>query len=136
MDRRFFSKFSLSAASLLAISGFDKLENHFKKKVIKDVFVHQVYFWLHNPTNPDDRKKFLEGIELLKKCKSIQSYHVGKPAGTSRAVIDASYTYSWLTIFKNAEDEQAYQVDPIHLQFIKEYQHLWTKVIVYDSIDI
>jgi hypothetical protein len=120
----------------MALSKFNTKKEAIKNKKIENVFVHQVYFWLHNPTQPEDQKKFLEGLELLKKCKTIQSYHVGKPAGTSRSVIDASYTYSWLTIFKNADDEQAYQIDPIHIQFVKEYQHLWSKVIVYDSIDV
>lgn len=135
MKRRLFTKISMGAASVMAMTGFNKVQCSLEKKEIKDVFVHQVYFWLKNPTNPDDQKKFLEGIELIKNCKTLQSFHVGKPAGTSRSVIDGSYSYSWLTIFKNAEDEQAYQVDPLHLRFVNEYQHLWSKVIVYDSID-
>lgn len=135
MDRRKFSKLTIGMASVAGTSGVTSLISNSKPKRMKKIFVHQVYFWLKNPESKEDHKKFMEGVELLKKCKSIQSYHVGKPAGTSREVIDGSYTYSWLTIFKSAADQDAYQVDPFHDQFRDNYNHLWSKVIVYDSID-
>ena len=32
--------------------------------------------------------------------------------------------------------QDAYQIDPIHLAFVENYKHLWTKVVVYDSVDV
>lgn len=135
MNRRNFSKLALGAASLAGMSGMNTLAAVTKPKRKKGIFVHQVYFWLQNPTSKEDHQQFMEGLDLLKKCKSIQSYHIGKPAGTSREVIEGSYTYAWLTIFKSAADERAYQTDPYHDQFREKYRHLWSKVVVYDSID-
>jgi hypothetical protein len=106
------------------------------KKREKNIFVHHVYFWLKNEGSAEDRAKLLEGLNQLAAVKTIRSFHIGKPAATSREVIDGSYSISWLTVFKNKADQDRYQVDPIHLDFVKNYAHLWNKVIVYDSVDI
>mgnify|MGYP003513929127 CR=1 FL=1 len=136
MDRRIFTKLSLGVTSLASVGGLASGLVSAKPKKMKKVFIHQVYFWLHNPDNVGDRNKMLEGLALLSNCKTIKAYHIGKPAGTSREVIDGSYTYSWMTTFDNEDDQQAYQVDPIHDRFRNEYHHLWSKVLVYDSIDV
>lgn len=132
MDRRIFSKLGLS--SLLIPFGW-KASNYTENKKMTNIFVHHVYFWLKNPDSKKDLDELVRGLNELSKASSIKSYHMGVPAGTSRDVIDGSYAISWLTIFENAEDEQKYQVDPIHLDFIDKCKHLWSKVIVYDSID-
>lgn len=102
---------------------------------MKKIFIHQVYFWLKNPGNTADRDKLIEGLNKLAKVKTIKNYHIGKPAGATRDVVDASYAVSWFTYFENAADQDSYQKDPIHLKFVEDYSSLWQKVIVYDSID-
>ena len=102
----------------------------------KNIFVHHVYFWLKNADSKDDLKKLIEGLTKLSKVKTIKMFHIGKPAGTSRNVIDASYNVSWLLFFENKADQDSYQTDPIHLKFVEECSSLWSKVIVYDSVDI
>ena len=101
----------------------------------KDVFIHHVYFWLANPGNITDRNQLVEGLKKLSVVTSIQSFHIGLPADTNREVIDSSYGVSWLLIFKNKEDQDSYQVDPDHLHFVDTCKHLWSKVIVYDSVE-
>lgn len=101
----------------------------------KNIFIHHVYFWLNNPDSSDDFKKLIEGLQKLSKVKSIKTFHIGKPAGTSREVIDSSYSISWLLMFDSLAQQDSYQTDPIHLKFIDECKHLWKKVLVYDSID-
>lgn len=103
---------------------------------MKNVFVHQVYFWLKNPNSTEDLGKLIEGLKKLSVVKTIRQFHIGKPAGTSREVIDGSYSVSWLTIFDTKADQDSYQDDPIHLKFVEECAALWNKVIVYDSVDI
>ena len=102
---------------------------------IENKFIHHVYFWLKNPDSAADKAKLVEGLRKLSKVRTIKSFQIGKPAGTSRDVIDASYAVSWFTLFDNGADQESYQKDPIHLKFIEECSHLWNKVIVYDSID-
>ncbi len=102
----------------------------------QNTFIHHVYFWLKNSGSAEDTEKLIDGLQKLAKVKSIHSFHIGKPAATNREVIDRSYAISWCVFFKTAEDQAAYQTDPIHLKFVEECASLWTKVIVYDSIDI
>ena len=99
------------------------------------MFIHHVYFWLKDPSSKEDYDKLLNGLESISRIRTIKMFHIGKPADTKRDVIDTSYTFSMLTIFDDKAAEEAYQVDPIHLEFVKECSGLWSKVIVYDSVD-
>jgi Stress responsive A/B Barrel Domain len=130
-------KFLTDSAKAAAGFGFITLTSNsdFSMTVSKNLFVHHVYFWLNNPDSADDLKKLLEGLQKLSKVKTIKMFHMGKPAGTNRDVIDGSYSVSWLLLFDNRADQDSYQTDPIHLKFVDECKHLWKKVVVYDSID-
>lgn len=100
------------------------------------LFIHHVYFWLKNHDSKEDRDKLVAGLRKLSKVKTIKSFHIGEPAATNRDVIDRSYNISWCLFFNNKADQDTYQTDPIHLNFVKENADLWTKVIVYDAEDI
>ena len=103
---------------------------------IKDIFIHHVYFWLAEKDNKEYKKLLIEGLKKLSAVSTIQRFHIGQPANTSRGVIDSTYSVSWILIFDNAADQDSYQVDPIHLKFVEECKHLWNRVVVYDSIDV
>lgn len=109
--------------------------NNLTSMTAKNMFIHHVYFWLKNPSSAEDRQKLIEGLEKLSKVKTIKMFHIGKPADTKRDVIDTSYSISWMLIFENKDDQDSYQVDPIHLKFVEECKHLWERVVVYDSVD-
>ncbi len=99
-------------------------------------FIHHVYFWLDKPDSREDLEKLLAGLKKLSAVKTIKVSYIGKPADTNREVIDRSYSVSWLCFFDNKADQDSYQVDPIHLQFVEDCKHLWKKVIVYDTVGI
>lgn len=120
-----------AAAGLTAVTGQAALA-----APKKGLFVHHVYFWLKNPGSADDRAKLVEGLQKLSKVKTIKFFHIGQPADTNREVIDRSYALSWLAFFSNKAKQDSYQTDPIHLDFVKNYSHLWEKVVVYDSVDV
>ena len=100
----------------------------------KELFIHHVYFYLKNKNNAQDEAKLMEGLKKLAKVPTIQYVHIGTPAATNRPVIVKDYAISWMCFFKNIIEEEIYQTDPIHLEFIKDYSHLWEKVVVYDSL--
>ena len=102
----------------------------------KNGFIHHVYFWLKNPESADDYNQLIEGLNSLSAVATIKAFHIGVPALTHREVIDNSYAVSWLLLFKNKEDQDSYQTDPIHLKFIEKCAHLWSKLIVYDTVNI
>ena len=100
-------------------------------------FVHVVYFWLKNPDNVADRKAFETAIQkFMDTSEYAQTKFVGKPAMTPRDVVDNSYTYSLICSFDSKEDQDKYQSEPVHLKFVEDAAHLWTKVQVYDSVGL
>lgn len=130
--RQFISNVGMTALAGSILVSLDQTEN----KEMKNIFVHHVYFWLKNPGNKEDRDKLVAGLKKLSTVKTIKQFHIGQPADTKRDVIDTSYAVSWLVLFDNGADQASYQTDPIHLKFVEECSSLWTKVTVYDSVDI
>ncbi len=70
---------------------------------IKGIFIHHVYFWLAEPKNAIHKKLLKEGLQKLSSVKTIQRFHIGEPANTSRDVVDSSYSFSWILIFSDDE---------------------------------
>jgi hypothetical protein len=95
-----------------------------------------VFFWLKDPQSKEALEQLIDGLKKLSKAPTIKEFHIGKPANTSRDVIDSGYAASWLLLFENGEDQDTYQTDPIHLKFIEECSHLWSKVVVYDTVSV
>ena len=60
--------------------------------------------------------------------------YIGKPAATEkRPVIESSYSVALTVMVKNVAAHDAYQVDPIHLAFVKQCNTFWTRVQIYDA---
>lgn len=98
---------------------------------------HHVYFWLKNPESAADFEQLIRGVKTLTTIETIKGFHIATPAATEdRNVIDSSYSVSWLAFFDNEADEQIYQTHATHLKFIADCEHLWSKVTVYDSVDV
>ncbi len=102
---------------------------------MKKKFIHHVMFWLKNPKSTTEYNLLMEGIKSLEKIKSISDIHIGKPAKTRREVIDSTYDFSLLIIFDNSKKHDEYQIDLIHKNFVESCNHLWKKVLIFDSED-
>jgi len=98
---------------------------------------HHVFFWLKNPDSIEDRDKLVEGVKTLSKIETIKEIHVGIVAKTEkRDVVDQSWAVSELMFFSDIAGQSTYQTHPVHLAFIKNYGHLWAKVVVYDAMEV
>ena len=98
--------------------------------------IHHVFFWLKNPASKEDRDKLVEGVKTLKNIPTVKELHVGVVASTEkRDVVDNSWAVSELMFFDDLQGQATYQTHPIHLEFIKNYSHLWEKVVVYDVME-
>ena len=97
-------------------------------------FIHTVYFYAKKNISDTRLEEFMEGLETLATVPSIGQVWYGPPANTPRDVVDNNYTIAWICHFKNAADQEAYQVDPIHLKFVEDYEDVWEKVLVYDNL--
>ena len=95
--------------------------------------IHHVFFWLNNPDSESDKQQLIEGLNTLSSIDEIKVIVVGSPASTiEREVVDNSFDVSELMIFESVEAQDAYQVHPIHTEFVENYSHLWERVVVYD----
>lgn len=99
------------------------------------MFTHHVFFWLKNKDNDADRKDLLQGLQTLAAIEPKTLIHIGVKATTNRPVIDTSYDFSLLLVFKDLEEQESYQTHSIHESFVKNCTHLWKKVTIYDSVD-
>lgn len=98
---------------------------------------HHVFFWLKNPASVEDRDKLIEGIRTLSAIETVRGMHVGVVASTEkRDVVDNSWQVSELLFFDDLAGQSVYQTHPVHLAFVKNYSHLWAKVLVYDAMEV
>lgn len=96
--------------------------------------VHHVFFWLKNPDSKEDLARLLAGLRTLAGIDAVRGIHIGVPADTEqRGVVDGSYSASELLFFDDVAGQNAYQVHPIHKQFVADCEHLWERVVVYDA---
>ena len=99
------------------------------------MFTHHVFFWLKNKISTADREDLLKGLQTLAAIEPKIMIHIGVKASTNRPVIDTTYDFSLLLVFNNLEDQESYQVHPVHVAFVEKCSHLWEKVTIYDSVD-
>ena len=99
-------------------------------------FIHAVYFWIDENADEALKNEWLEtGLAKLAEVESLQAVYYGPPANTvERGVVDNSYDVAWICHFATPADQDAYQIDPIHLEFVEKYKSLWSKVTVYDNL--
>lgn len=123
----------------LLISGLFAVSQKIQAKPMKPklpALAHHVFFWLKNPNSASDRDKLIQGIQSLEKIETVRGLHIGLPASTEkRDVVDGSYSVCELMFFDDPEGEKIYQDHPIHKKFVQEHAHLWSKVVVYDSLE-
>ena len=126
-----------SSLILLFIMSFSEIQAQDQNTEFNHNFSHVVYFWLKNPDSDQDRKAFLTSLKnFMSKSEYAQTKFIGEPAGTPRDVVDGSFTYSLILSFPSKEVQDKYQAEPAHVKFVEESQHLWEKVIVYDSVGL
>lgn len=130
LKRRNFFRILTGVAGALGLASFPSVAAS-KENQIPGRFVHMVFFWLQDETAADEFMRSTEAF--LKQVKVIKAYHLGKPAGTPRDVVDNSYTVSLVVTFDSKEDQDLYQNHPIHVQYVEEHKDKWHKVQIYDS---
>jgi len=118
----------LSALLFAGYSGFSQ-----EATVASGTIIHQVFFWLENPDSMQDKTELKKGLETLGGIREVQMLATGEPASTmKREVVVSDWDVSETMYFRSTEDQDTYQNHPLHQSFIKEYGHLWKKVVVYD----
>ncbi|MEM1059544.1 MAG: Dabb family protein [Verrucomicrobiota bacterium] len=96
------------------------------------MFVHTVFFYLKPELGDADRAAFERALENLGRCPQLQGYSWGRPVPSPRPVVVGGYDYAINCLFKTEADQDAYQDDPLHHDFIQSQKEKWVKIEVYD----
>jgi len=100
------------------------------------VFYHCVHFWLKDDLTDEQRSAFLGGLQSLADSQATESVRVGVPAQTPREIVDNSYDYQLLVVFKDKAAHDIYQdSDPLHKAFVDGFLGTWTKIMIFDSLE-
>jgi hypothetical protein len=94
---------------------------------------HVVIFWT-NPEIPNAVEALIAGAEqYLRPIPLAKSFHVGRMVPSQRDVVDQSYQVALNIQFEDKAAEEAYQVHPLHLDFVeKAFKPNCIGVRVYD----
>ncbi len=98
------------------------------------MFVHAVYFWGQPDLTDPDKESWLKGLKSLPGIETVEHGYVGVPADTHRDVVEKTYTYALVLVFKDKNAHDRYQVHLTHLAFVETCAKFWRKVIVHDSV--
>ena len=97
------------------------------------MFVHAVFFWMKEDAPAGAAAQTLADCqELIGKIPGLVAFSAGRPAMTPREVVDNTYAVGLLTAFADRAAHDAYQVHPLHLQFVERNKANWARVQVYD----
>ena len=94
---------------------------------------HVVIFWT-KPEIPNAADALLAGAEeYLRPIPLAKSFHVGRMVPSPRVVVDQSYQVALNLLFEDQAAEAAYQVHPLHLEFVeKVFKPNCLRATVYD----
>jgi hypothetical protein len=98
------------------------------------MFVHAVYFWLRPDLTPEQRDRYLQGLQSLRAIPGVEHGWIGVPAPTDRPVIERGYTHALVLVFADQAAHDAYQAHPVHDSFRDECGTFWTTVRIFDSV--
>ncbi len=97
------------------------------------MLVHTVLFWLRQDLNDNQLNEFRHALEAIKGIRHAEAIYIGTPSKTpERPAIDTGYDFCLTVLLKDLAAHNAYQADPIHIEFLKN-KDLWKKIRIYDA---
>ncbi len=98
------------------------------------MLIHSVYFWLRKDLNTTQRADFVTGLQSLKGIGAASAVYTGTPSATpERPIIDNSYDFCLTVLLPDLAAHDAYQIDPLHKDFLATFAPLWERVQIYDA---
>jgi Stress responsive A/B Barrel Domain len=97
------------------------------------MFSHVVIFWT-KPDVPGAADALLAGAEeYLRPIPGVRSFHIGRMVASHRAVVDQTYQVALNLIFDTKQEQDDYQVHPLHIEFVEKVFKLnCARAVVYD----
>lgn len=121
---------------LVALVGFTACGNTHQESVknaeLDQPFIHTAYFWFKDSVSQERIEAFYASAEKLREIDVVLALYAGKPANTTRAIVERSYDYAVVVHLKDLDAHDQYQNDPIHLKTLADFSDLWEKVMITD----
>ena len=96
------------------------------------MFSHVVIFRT-DPGKPDASGELIAAAKkYLASIPGIVNFHVGRMATSHRDVVDQTYQVALNIQFQSKQAQDEYQDHPQHLEFVKQCQPLFAKLVIYD----
>ena len=97
------------------------------------MFSHVVIFWT-KPELPSAAADLAAGMEkYLRPIPGVLRFHVGHMVKSHRDVVDQSYQVALNLIFPDKATQDAYQVHPLHLEFVEKcFKPNCARAVIYD----
>ncbi len=96
------------------------------------MLTHCVFFWLKDDLPPAQKQEFDAGVKALTTIPSVVHGTVGKPSATDRPIIDRTYDYGLMVVFKDMAGHDAYQDHPTHTPFRDVASRCCKRIQIYD----
>lgn len=101
----------------------------------KPGLIHSVFVWLKADMPAELRASFVEDTKALGKIESVSDIFVGPHAETGeRSIVDHSYDIAIIVQYKDLGGHDAYQIDPIHQDYLAKYRAYFEKLQIYDNL--
>ena len=98
------------------------------------MILHSVFFYLKENAPAGTGEKMRSDIEKkLSEIGQVKEIWAGPPEGVDRDVVDNEYDMSLHAMIGDLKALQAYQVDPIHVEFVETYKPHFDHIKVYDT---
>ena len=95
--------------------------------------VHVVVFKVKADTDSAETQALIDGMEPLRKIKSVRALWVGKPSdGGTPDIAAKDYTVALTVLFDNPAGLKQYLDDPAHKKFADKHLKMWETPVVYD----
>ena len=94
---------------------------------------HVVIFWT-KPEVANATEELIAGAEkYISAIPLVKSFHIGRMVPSHRDVVDQSYQVALNLQFEGKQQEEEYQVHPLHLDFVeKAFKPNCSKAVIYD----
>lgn len=106
--------------------------NESTEAVLENPFVHSVYFWFKEDMTEEQKEQFYANTEKLREIEVVKALYTGKPANTTRPIVERSYDFAVIVHFENLAAHDVYQQHPIHLALLESGSPYWEKVMITD----
>lgn len=99
---------------------------------LENPFIHTVYFWFKENVSEEQLEEFYADTEKLREIEVVKALYAGKPANTTRPIVERSYDFALVVHFNDLAAHDVYQQHPTHLALLEKGANLWEKVMITD----